>query len=239
MALLAAKWPGLSTSEFVSEYVSLAGLPEKMQSKLAHILFVPLGAMLVVLVRLSLGLRVLGPFRSILLAVAFQTTGAVLGLLFLTVTIVIVVAIRNPVGGLKMPYFGRITVMLSTVAVLMTFSVMVGDWLHVNILQTIAYLPIVVLCLVADAFGRTVKSEGIRSALWRALMTAMVAVALSLLAKSREVRELVLRYPELLVAQIGAIIFISLNMDWRLLERLNPKVGEDEEDDHEKEWLKS
>jgi hypothetical protein len=235
LALLAAKLPGLPTAELLTEQVSLANLPDKLQSKLGHILFVPLAATLVVLVRLTLGLRVLGPFRSILLAVAFQITGIALGLAFLTATIAIVVGIRPAISSLRMPYFGRITVMLSSVAVLMTLGVMAGQWFQITLLQTIVYFPMVVLCLVADAFARTMHQEGIRSALWRGAMTGLVAIALTGLARLPVVTQLLIRNPELLIVQVGGIIVISRCMAWRLLERFNPKVGDDEEDEYDRQ----
>lgn len=233
LVLIVLKFAGLPISDFVSQHVSLQSIPQQIQRRLAHILFIPLGSLLVVFVRLSLGLRVLGPFRSILLALAFQTTGIVLGTTFLAITIAIVVLIRPTIRALKLPYFGRITVMLSGVAVLMTLGVMVGQWLNVQTLHTIAYFPIVVLCLVADAFARTMNSEGTRSALFRAAMTVMVAVALTLLADMPAVKGLLLAYPEILVAQIGFIMVIARKMNWRLLQFLNPPVLGTEVDDDE------
>lgn len=233
LLLVIAKSPASPVATVLSDFVSLAALPAKLQSRLGHILFVPLGATLVVFVRLTLGLRVLGPFRSILLAVAFQITGIGLGLIFLASTIAIYVGIRPSVRSLGLPYFGRITVMLSIVAALMTLAVMAGGWFHSSLLQTVVYFPMVVLCLVADAFARTMKREGISSALWRATMTALVAVVLAALAKLPWTRRMLLHYPELLIAQIGGIIVVSRFMAWRLLERFNLQVGNDEEDEFE------
>jgi hypothetical protein len=86
MALMAAKLSGLPGTESLAEHASLASMSEALRDKIVHILFVPFGALLVVLVRLTLGLRILGPFRSILLAIAFQVTGILFGLAFLTLT---------------------------------------------------------------------------------------------------------------------------------------------------------
>jgi hypothetical protein len=230
LVLILAKLPGLPTAEFLTQHDTLAHLPEQLQTKVAHILFVPLGAMLIVFFRLTLGIRVLGPFRSVLLAVAFQVTGIVLGLIFLMATVAIVVAIRPPIKTIKLPYFGRITVMLSAVAALMVVGVLASDWLQLDALRSIAYFPIVVLCLVADAFARTANKEGVPSALWRGGMTALIAVLLTWLAGISQVRQLLLDYPELLIAQIGGIIVISKFMAFRWLKFLNPHDGEDEED---------
>jgi hypothetical protein len=223
------------TAEFLRTHFTLETLPLRVQHKLTHILFVPLGAMLIVLVRLTLGLRLLGPFRSLLLAVAFQATGIVLGVTFLTVTIGIVALARPSIRALKMPYFGRTTVLLSSVAGLMVLVVLAGSWLHIGLLNSIAYFPIVVLSLIADAFARTAKSEGWPSALWRAGVTASVAIVLTAIASVPAVAELLIRFPELMVAHIGGIIFISRSMNWRVLAHWNPpvlvEVGDNEDDE--------
>jgi hypothetical protein len=229
LVLILAKMPGLPTAEFLTQNDSLAHLPKGLQNNVAHILFVPLGAMLVVFFRLTLGIRVLGPFRSVLLAAAFQVTGIVLGLGFLMTTVALVVAIRPVIETVRLPYYGRITLMLSTVAVLMVVGVMASDWLHLDSLGTIAYFPIVVLCLIADAFARTAKKEGVPSALWRGGMTAVIAVLLTWLVGIPQVRQLLLEYPELLITQIGCIVVIAKFLDFRCLKLLNPHNGGDED----------
>jgi hypothetical protein len=233
LLFMVAKLSFLPTAEFLHSHLSLTGLPPRLQRKLGHILFLPLGALLVVFFRLTLGLRVLGPFRSILLAVSFQITGIVLGLIFLVSTISIVVFIRRFIRMLHMPYFGRITVMLSTVAALMVLGVLAGDWLHLSFLRMIAFFPIVVLCLVADAFARTVNMEGFRSAFYRGTITALLAVLLTAMVRIPHFHQFLLVFPEALIAQIGCIILIAKFLAFRWLQHLNPKVGDDEEDLYE------
>src|SRR5262245_66369810 len=89
LLLILLKTPCLPTSDFLLRHDSLTSLPKSLQHPASHILFVPLGCMLVVFFRLTLGLRVLGPFRSVLLAGAFQVAGIPLGLFFLTAIIAI------------------------------------------------------------------------------------------------------------------------------------------------------
>jgi hypothetical protein len=85
LLIVIGKWPALPTSGLLTQWFSLDALPAAVHHGARHILFVPLGAVLVVFCRLTLGIRVLGPFRSILLAVAFQVTGILVGLIFLAV----------------------------------------------------------------------------------------------------------------------------------------------------------
>ena len=222
--LMIARTPGLPTAETMAEQVSLASLPADLTRRLRHILFVPIGALAVVFVRLTLGLRMLGPFRSILLAVAFQRTGVTVGMTFLLITTVTVLGLRAAIRGLHLPYFGRIMVLLSGVAVMMMMGVMVGSWLEFEPAQTVVFMPIVVLCLVADAFARTMDREGLRSALWRGTVTVLVAMVLTAVVRLPDLSHLMVNFPELVLAQIGLMIIVSRPLAWRLLDDWNPRV---------------
>ena len=88
LSLILLKIPFHPFSEFLSQTLSLSHVDPSMQWRIQYVLFVPFGALLVVLTRLTLGIRVLGPFRSILLAIAFQVTGVLYGLVFLTIVMI-------------------------------------------------------------------------------------------------------------------------------------------------------
>src|SRR6516165_1378128 len=107
--LMVGKLSAFCASGFLLTHFSLLGLPAKMQGHVSHILFVPLGAILVVIFRLTFGLRILGPFRSILLAFTFGATGIPLGLVFLAVTTFLILTIIPLLKGMRLPYFGRIS----------------------------------------------------------------------------------------------------------------------------------
>jgi len=231
LVVAAAKCPVLPTSDFVARAVSLEDVPSSMHRRLQYVLFVPLGALTIVFVRLTLGIRVLGPFRSILLAVAFQITGIIEGLLFLSFVVAAVATIRPTLKAMRLPYFGRVSVILSLMSVIIVATMLLGSWVDAVSLRRVAYFPIIVLCLLGDAFARTWGEEGPRSALWRALTTAMVGVALTWVSVIPGFRNLLMRYPELLVTQIGCIILICEYFDLRLLAWMNPAVDTDPEED--------
>jgi hypothetical protein len=224
LLVMVGKWAVLPTSEFFTRTFSLADLSTDMQHRVTYILSVPFGAALVVFFRLFLGIRLLGPFRSILIAVAFQITGILPGLFFLAAVIGIVVVIRGPIKALRLPYFARVSVLLSAVALIMLFALLASTWLGVASLGRAAYFPIVVLCLMGEGFARTLSKEGMRSALWRGTMTALVAVLITFLFQINGFQKLFLRFPELLIAETGCIVVIAEFFDLRLLARLNPPV---------------
>lgn len=228
LAVALWKCSALPSSEFLSRTLSLEDVPLKMHHRLYYILFIPVGAILVVLCRLTFGIRLLGPFRSILLGVAFQITGIIAGILFLIPVIAAIASIRPSLKAMRLPYFSRVSVILSLISAIMIGLILMGNWLDNDSLRRVAYFPIVVLCLIGEGFARTMIKEGSLSALWRGSMTIVIAVLLAWLSQMESLRHVLLNYPELLIAQIGCIIAISEFFDWRLLQWMNP--GYDEED---------
>lgn len=225
LLVMAGKWSVLPTAEFFTRAFSLTHLSAEMQGRVVYVLSVPFGAVLVVFFRLFLGIRLMGPFRSILLAVAFQFTGIVSGLIFLSAAITIVVLIRPLVKAFRLPYIARVSVILSTVALIMLAALLAGNGFGSESLSRMAYFPIVVLCLLGEGFAKTLTREGASSALWRIVMTAAAAVLIAFLFERDGFRNLFLRYPELLIAEVGCIIVIAEYLDLRLLTRLNPGVA--------------
>jgi hypothetical protein len=224
LAIMIGKCSMFPTSQWLRTWVSLSTIPAKVDHSARHILFVPLGAVLVVFSRLTLGIRLLGPFRSVLLAVAFQVTGVLSGLAYLAAIMAIILLVRPRLRSFRMPYFGRVSVILSVVAVVMVLGLLASDWLGAESLHQVASLPIVVLWLMGEGLAKTLAREGPLSAFWRGAMTALLAAAIALLSEVPGFKDLLLRFPELLILQVGCIVFIAKFLDLRLLEGLNPPV---------------
>ena len=224
LVIIALKHSPFPFAESLREVLSLGGSIDEIKGRVANVLLVPLGAAVVVFFRVSLGIRVLGPFRSVLLAIAFQVTGIPLGLFFLSLVVAVIVAVRPIIKKLKLPYFSRLSVTLSTVAAIIMMTLVAARALDLEALGRAAYFPIVVLALTADGFARTLRREGVRSAVWRGSMTALVALIIAGLARVSEVELLLATYPELLLAEIGMILVISCFLGFRVFAFLNPPL---------------
>ncbi len=201
---------------------SLVHAGSGIESRLQYILFIPLGAVIVVFVRLVLGIRLLGPFRSILLAVAFQITGIWAGCIFLAGVIAVVTAIRPVLKSICLPYFARVSVLLSMVASIMIAVFLAGRWLDIGSLDRMIFFPIFALCFTGEGFARTLSKEGAVSAFWRGGFTVLVAIGITFIAQIQQLQDILLNYPELLVLQTGVIILIAEAFDLRLFQWVNP-----------------
>lgn len=206
-------------SPWLTNNLQLTDVSPDIRELVSYILFVPFGALVVVFFRMTLGVRLMGPFRSILLAVAFQATGVLLGLFFLLVVVTAVLFIRPLLKTLKMPYYARTSFLLGTVAGLIIATLLVARWIHVTSLERVAFFPIFALCLTGDGFARTSLHHGFGTAAKRALATVCVAIAITLTTYIPGFADSLAAMPELLLLQVGLIMLISEFLDLRLVQR--------------------
>src|ERR1035437_1466439 len=102
--LMVDKSFALPTSDFLWRWFSFGHLPVSSAHRLQYVLFVPLGAVVVVFFRQTLGVRLLGPFRSCLTAVGFKTPG-ILPVFFFFFVVMGISVPRPPLPKtLRLPY---------------------------------------------------------------------------------------------------------------------------------------
>jgi hypothetical protein len=220
LAVAAGRLPFLQTSPFLVDHCSLAHLPDKFRGAIENVLLVPLGALVVVIFRLTLGVQMLGLFRPILLAIAFNIIGVPISTGFLVAALTVIVLLRPALNADH--NYARIAIMLSIAAALLLIPLILGRWLDVEWLMKIADFPIIALCLTCESFAKVLDGHGIREAIWRTLTTAAAAVVIMGLTTMSGVLDLFLRFPELLMAQAGCIMLISRYLNIRLFEGAQP-----------------
>ena len=220
LAVAAAKLPLLPTSAVFAGFFSLADLSPHLHKAAENVLFVPLGAVVVVFFRLTLGLRVLGLFRPILMAMAFDFVGIPISLIFLLLVLVIIVAVRSLLTTDH--NYSRVGILLSLASALLFAPLMAGDWWHIGWLRDIVFFPVIALCLTCESFAKVLDQEGIGEAAWRTVVTVLAAAVIVGFIKLPGVVDMFLRFPELLLAQAGCILLINKYLDLRLFEGINP-----------------
>jgi len=220
--LRAGSWP---VSESVREHLSLADLPPEFRRSLGTILMVPIGSLVVVFVRLTLGLRMLGPFRPILIAIGLRGAGALTGLAFFVLVLAAITWIRPRLRGGMLPYYGRLSVLLSIVVLVEVAVLLAGQSLQIDAMLRTAYFPIVVLTLAADGFARALAEEGKRIAIGRGGVTIGTALAIVGVEAASSLDRITLARPEILLVETAAIIVVSSLADFRLLEGIGSRFA--------------
>ena len=201
----------------LTEVFSLSSVLPGMRDRVFLLLFIPTCALLGVLVRLTLGIRVLG-FRLILISLAFQASGLLPSLVLIAVALCLIAVLRPHLKRMRLPYYSRVSVILCAVAGIMVIALLAGPWLQQESLWSVAFFPVIVLGLLAEGIARTVEREGTRSATWRTFTTVTLAFLVASIGGTLLVREILLEFPELCLVQIAAIPLISEFLDLRLFQ---------------------
>ena len=221
--ILLGKLSGFPTSDAFHRLFSLGGLPRHLRGHIEYVIFVPFSAVVVSFFRLTLGLPVLSLFRPILVAIAFRVIGIPLGLAFLGVVLGVVVLLRPLLKGAH--YYSRVPVQLSLVAIFLVLPVIAGKFWSDDWLRTLTYFPIISLCLICEGFTKALDKEGLAAAAWPTSNTILIGMIISFLAKIPGALDLLLRFPELLIAQAGVVLLIGEYLHLEIFEGMNPFEG--------------
>jgi D-alanine-D-alanine ligase len=206
----------------LTDVLSLGNAHEEMQRPIFSLLFIPTCALLAVLARLTLGIRVLG-IRAILIALSFYIAGIVPSLVLIFLTFGLIALARPRLKRMGLPYFARVSTILGLVAGLMVVALIAGPWLKQETMWSVAFFPVVVLALLAEGVARTADREGLQAAQWRLFTTITLALVMAAIGYLPVVKALLLEFPELVLAQIAAIPLIAEFLDLRLLQEWEAK----------------
>ena len=227
LAVTAARLLPVAPARTLDAALDLSTLPPVLLAHVHNVLLVPVGALVVVVFRLTLGVRALGVLSPVLLGVALPTAGLLPGLGFLAVAVVLSTLLVRPVlRAHGLPFSARVAALLSIVAILMLLPLLVLRQTPGAHPESFAYLPPVALGLVTERFAATAHKEGVPTAAGRTLLTCIEAVVIGWVGFGLGVVPLLTRHPELLVVQVLAVMVVSSRLSPRLVERhIAPRVA--------------
>lgn len=224
LALISTQPTGiLAIGEWLNSQFQLSWVSYNDRDVVLYILLLPVAAFLTAVMRLTLGIRVLG-FRAILIAIGFQEIGVLPCLLLIFIIAVTVVLVRPLMRRSGLPLFARVAVILCIVAMTMVLGLLTGAWLDSPTLWSMAFFPVVILAMLAESIAKTVAHESIAVAVWRTGMTIALALLITLISQITLLQELLMSCPELLVTMLVLTVFVAEFLDLRLLEDFRPGV---------------
>jgi D-alanine-D-alanine ligase len=207
--------PLRALGEVLDQWLTLDWIPPSDRGSILYLLLLPTGALLVAFTRLTLGVRVLG-FRAILIAIGFKASGFVPSLSLLLVVSATILVIRPWIRRIRLPMFARVAVILCLSATIMIGALLVAPWLHSDAVWGVAFFPVIIMAMMAEGIAKTMEQDNAVTAVWRAGWT--VGLAVVILAVDLVLAPIILQFPELILTELIAILFVAEFLDLRLLE---------------------
>jgi D-alanine-D-alanine ligase len=194
---------------------TLDWIPPHDRGAILYLLLLPTGALLVAFTRLTLGIRVLG-FRAILIAMGFRASGVGPSLALMAVVVGTIIVIRPWFRSIRLPLYARIAVILCLSATFMIGAILIAPSLRSETIWSVAFFPVIIMAMLAEGVAKTLEEDDAVAAVWRSAWT--IGLALFILLVDRLLAPLLYQFPELMLTELIAIVFVAEFMDARLLQ---------------------
>ena len=209
---------GLARERYNPFDLSLQSLPIAEQGMFKLIMTLPVGALVVVLMRLLVGVPTSGTFMPVLIALAFLQTELLAGLVGLVLVVGAALLLRFYLSALNLLLVARIATIVVLVIALVTVLAVVSYRLGLISGLAITFFPMVILAWTVERMSILWEEEGPLEALIQGAGSLLVAVLAYLVMSLATVRHLAFNFPELHLCVLAAILLLGRYTGYRLLE---------------------
>ncbi len=197
---------------------SLLSLPVNLQNVYRILLMVPLGALLMVVLRNVVGLRTFGTFMPILIALAFRETQLLWGIILFVLLVGLGLGFRFYLEQLRLLLVPRLAAVLTIVLIVMAaisiFSAQAGMQRGLSV----ALFPMVILAMVIERMSIVWEEHGPAEAMIQGLGSLVVASLGYLVMTQPLLIHLVFVFPEVLLVVLGIVLLLGRYTGYRLSE---------------------
>ncbi len=200
--------------------LTLFSLPVHSQNTYSLILMVPLGALIVVFMRIFIGVQTFGTFMPILIAISFRETQLFWGIVLFTVIVFVGLLIRLYLERLRLLLIPRLAAILVVVVILMLIISFTTGELGLERLLSISLFPMVILAMTIERMSITWEESGAKAALIQGLGSLIVACLGYLVMTNEHLVYLMFAFPEFLLVILGLCIWTGRYTGYRVSELL-------------------
>jgi hypothetical protein len=216
-ALSVAERRALSHGSRVVDF-SLLDLPLKTQAVYGVLLMIPVGTLLIVILRNMVGIRTFGTFLPVLVALAFRETSLIYGIILFLIVVSAGLAVRMYLERLQLLLVPRLASVLIIVVMLMVAISILSYRLGIETGLSIALFPMVILTMVIERMSVVWEERGPSDAMIDAAGTLFVAALAYWVMGLEQVRYLVFVFPEVLFVLLAITLLIGRYTGYRLSE---------------------
>ncbi|MHA6194022.1 osmotic stress tolerance membrane protein RloB [Pseudomonas wadenswilerensis] len=222
-AIRLAKLTDENTDADFLEY-SLYGLPLQTQQTFMIMVMIPIGVLVILVLRNLIGLQTLGTFTPVLIALAFRETQLGFGIVLFTVITALGLSLRSYLEHLKLQMLPRLSVVLTFVVVLIAAISLFSHKLGLERGLSVALFPMVILTMTIERLSITWEERGGGHAMKVAIGTLFAASVAHLLMSVPELVYFVFTFPAVLLILVGFMLAMGRYRGYRLTELVRFKA---------------
>lgn len=197
---------------------SIYSLPVEQQGVFKTLLLIPIGALVVVFLRIIVGLPTSGTFMPILIALAFIETGLIAGLPMFILVVGVGLWIRYYLSHLNLLLVARVSAVIIVVLGLMAFFSIASYKLGIDSAMSVTFFPTIILAWTIERMSTLWEEEGARDVVKQGGGSLIVAVIAYGLMTNSIAKHLTFNFPELSLLLLAFILVIGQYSGYRLSE---------------------
>ena len=207
-----------SNGEGLFSRLGVQRLPIEEQSMFKLLLLLPLGAAVVVFMRVIIGLQTSGTFMPVLIALAFLQTSLVAGLVSFVLIVAAGLALRSYLSRLNLLLVARIATLIVLVVFLISALSIVGYQLGFSTGMTITFFPMIIIAWTIERMSILWEEDGSSEVMKQGGGSLLVAVLAYLLMQNPLLVHLSFNFPELNLVLLATILAMGQYTGYKLSE---------------------
>ncbi|WP_271408232.1 osmotic stress tolerance membrane protein RloB [Pseudomonas sp. Q1-7] len=216
-AIRLAKLTDENTDADFLEY-SLYGLPLQTQQTYQIMIMIPIGVLVILVLRNLIGIQTLGTFTPVLIALAFRETQVGFGIVLFTIITALGLSLRSYLEHLKLQMLPRLSVVLTFVVVLIAVISLFSHKLGLERGLSVALFPMVILTMTIERLSITWEERGGNHAFKVGVGTIIAASLAHILMSVPELIYFVFTFPAVLMILVGFMLAMGRYRGYRLTE---------------------
>jgi hypothetical protein len=197
---------------------SLYSLPIQTQAVYSVLLMIPIGALVMVVMRNIVGIDAFGTFMPVLIALAFRETKLIWGILLFTLLVALGLSIRFLLERLRLLLVPRLGAVLIVVVLLMLLISLMSHKLGMETGLSVALFPMVIIAMTIERMSVVWEERGAVDAIRAGGGSLLVATAAYIFMGMSWLEHLVFTFPELLLIVLAVVLLAGRYTGYRLLE---------------------
>ena len=222
-ALRLARMTSDNRASALLEY-SLYGLPLHAQQVYQVMIMIPVGVLVILVLRNLVGIQTLGTFTPVLIALAFRETQVGWGIVLFTLITALGLSLRSYLEHLKLQMLPRLSIVLTFVVVIIAVITLFSHKLGLERALSVSLFPMVILTMTIERLSITWEERGGGHSFKVALGTLIAATLSHMLMSIPELTYFVFTFPAILLVLVGFMLAMGRYRGYRLTELMRFKA---------------
>jgi len=197
---------------------SLYSLPIRTQAVYGVLLMIPIGALVMVVIRNFVGIDAFGTFMPVLIALAFRETKLIWGVVLFTLLVAFGLSIRFLLERLRLLLVPRLSAVLIVVVLLMLLISLMSHKLGMETGLSVALFPMVIIAMTIERMSVVWEERGAADAMRAGGGSLLIAMAAYIFMGMRWLEHIIFTFPELLLVVLAIVLLAGRYTGYRLLE---------------------